>query len=124
METLSCKTPVMAEKEMWVYFLAYNLIRITMAEAASWANLLPRQLSFKHTLQLWRAWRRQPCDRKDSESLQVLLALIVEKLIGNRSGRIEPRAVKRRPKPYHLLTEPRDQARIKVRKYGHPKKQK
>jgi len=35
METLSCKTPEMAEKEMWTYFLAYNLIRIIMAEAAS-----------------------------------------------------------------------------------------
>lgn len=124
METLSCKTPEMAEKEMWVYFMAYNLIRITMAEAASWADLLPRQLSFKHTLQLWRAWRLQPCNMKDSESLKALLTLVVENVVGNRPGRIEPRAVKRRPKPYPLMTKSRHQARIDVKKYGHPKKQK
>lgn len=124
MERLSCKTPEMAEKEMWVYFLAYNLIRMTMAEAASWADLLPRQLSFKHTLQLWRAWRRQSFNLKDSESLQVLLILVGENIVGNRPGRIEPRAVKRRPKPYPLMIKPRDQARIEVQKYGHPKKQK
>ncbi len=34
METLSCKTPEMNEKEIWVYFLAYNLIRLLMAQAA------------------------------------------------------------------------------------------
>jgi len=124
METLSCKTPDMAEKEMWVYLLAYNLIRIMMAEAASWSDLLPRQISFKHTLQLWRTWRRLSYAPKDDDSLQVLLVLIVENTVGNRPGRIEPRAVKRRPKPYPLMTKPRDQARNEVKKYGHPKKQK
>jgi DDE family transposase len=34
MEVLSCKTPEMNLKEMWTYFLAYNLIRLIMAEAA------------------------------------------------------------------------------------------
>jgi hypothetical protein len=34
METLRCMTPQMNEKEMWVYFLAYNLIRLMMCEAA------------------------------------------------------------------------------------------
>jgi IS4 transposase len=58
METLSCKTPSMAEKEVWIYLLAYNLIRIMMAEAALFTEQLPRQLSFKHTVQLWIAWRR------------------------------------------------------------------
>ena len=53
MEMLSCRTPAMAEKEIWVYLLAYNLIRLLMAQAALLADLLPRQLSFKHTLQLW-----------------------------------------------------------------------
>jgi hypothetical protein len=122
METLSCKTPEMIEKEMWVYLLAYNLIRIMMAEAASWSNLLPRQLSFKHTLQLWRAWR-QRAYKLDEECLQVLLMLIVGNTVGNRPGRTEPRAVKRRPKPYPLLMKKRDEARVEIKKYGHPKKQ-
>lgn len=62
METLSCKTPAMNEKEMWVYFLAYNLIRLVMAEAALYSQLMPRQLSFKHTLQIWLIWSKQ-CKR-------------------------------------------------------------
>ena len=42
----------------WVYLLAYNLIRLLMAQAAQLANVLPRQLSFKRTLQLWLVWRQ------------------------------------------------------------------
>ena len=124
METLSCKTPEMAEKEMWTYFLAYNLIRIVMAEAASWADLLPRQISFKHTLQLWRACLRESFSLNDSEKVQRLLCAIAQNIVGNRPGRIEPRAVKRRPKPFPLLTKPRAQAKVEVKKNGHPKKQK
>jgi len=50
MERLSCQTPAMAIKEIWVYLLAYNLIRLMMAQAAWLAHRLPRQLSFKHTV--------------------------------------------------------------------------
>ena len=39
METLSCKTPEMNEKEIWAYFLAYNLIRLLMAQAALLADI-------------------------------------------------------------------------------------
>src|SRR5450756_2345519 len=56
MERLSCLSPEMAIKEIWVYLLAYNLIRLMMAQAAELAECLPRQLSFKHTVQLWFAW--------------------------------------------------------------------
>ena len=56
MERLSCQTPAMALKEIWVYLLAYNLIRLMMAQAALLAHRLPRQLSFKHTVQIWIAW--------------------------------------------------------------------
>jgi hypothetical protein len=59
MDTLRCKTPQMCEKELWVYLLAYNLIRLLMAEAALRFDLLPRQLSFKHTLQVWLAWSQR-----------------------------------------------------------------
>jgi hypothetical protein len=56
LEALSCKTPEMCEKELWVYLLAYNLIRLLMAQAALQAGVHPRQLSFKHTVQLWTEW--------------------------------------------------------------------
>jgi IS4 transposase len=76
METLSCKTPSMAEKEVWVYLLAYNLIRIMMTEAALFTEQLPRQLSFKHTVQLWMAWCRRGPDYRDGcfEQLQLFIA--------------------------------------------------
>lgn len=122
METLSCKTPTMVEKEMWVYFLAYNLIRLLMAQAALLSDILPRQLSFKHTVQLWLAW----CAQTQAASIQadeaILFVLIAQKTVGNRPGRIEPRATKRRPKSFSLLMEPREQARERVIKHGHPKK--
>ncbi len=122
METLSCKTPQMGEKEMWVYLLAYNLIRLVMAQSALMADVAPRALSFKHTLQLWLGWNgnRQPKD--DQDFVTGLLLLVGEQSVGNRPGRIEPRHVKRRPKPYPLLTKPRGAAREEIKKYGHPKK--
>lgn len=52
MAMLSCKTPEMCEKELWVYMLAYNVIRLLMAQAAAQAQVLPRELSFKHTVQV------------------------------------------------------------------------
>lgn len=122
METLSCKTPKMGEKEMWVYLLAYNLIRLIMAQSALMADVLPRTLSFKHTLQLWLAWSDTHNQPDDQDNITGLLALVAEQSIGNRPGRIEPRAIKRRPKPYPMLTETRSLARAKVKKYGHPKK--
>ena len=112
----------MAEKEIWVYLLAYNLIRLLMAQAALLADILPRQLSFKHTLQLWVVWRHRCSEGYDDNQLAALFVLIAQQRVGHRPGRIEPRAVKRRPKPFPLLTKPRSRAQDDVRKYGHPKK--
>jgi len=122
MEMLSCKTPSMVQKEIWVYLLAYNLIRLMMAQAATLAECPPRALSFKHTLQLWMAWGHQGIRSVQDGKLHVLFVLIAEQRVGNRPGRIEPRATKRRPKPFPLLTEARAIAREKVRMYGHPRK--
>jgi hypothetical protein len=121
MNILSCKTPDMVLKEIWVYLLAYNLIRLLMAQAAFVTGLLPREISFKHCIQLWLLWSQQ-ADTLDTDQLHSLLILMAQQRVGNRPGRIEPRAVKRRPKAYPLLTEPRLLARERVQKYGHPKK--
>ena len=56
MDVLRCITPQMVEKELWVNLLAYNLIRLLMAQAAVESGLRPRQLSFKHTVQIWTRW--------------------------------------------------------------------
>ena len=124
METLRCKTPEMAIKELWVYLLAYNLIRLLMAQAALLADQVPRQLSFKHTLQIWVAWQQRGGGTNDAVSINALLILIAEPRVGLRPGRVEPRALKRRQKPFPLLTEPRQVARARIRKTGHPRKQK
>jgi len=123
METLTCKTPAMVEKELWVYLLAYNLIRMLMMYSARAADVLPRTLSFRHTIQLWLAWTR--CGPSCNEmELSYLGILIAQKRVGNRPGRIEPRAVKRRPKQMPLLTKPRAEARRAVLRHGHPRKPK
>lgn len=122
MESVSCKTPAMAQKEIWVYLLAYNLIRLMMAQSATLAGCLPRTLSFKHTLQLWIAWDHHGFGDDDDEKLYGLFVLIAEQRVGNRPGRIEPRAIKRRPKPFPLLVKPRTIAREEVRRHGHPRK--
>ncbi|MEO8006956.1 MAG: IS4 family transposase [Betaproteobacteria bacterium] len=122
MERLSCLSPEMAVKEIWVYVLAYNLIRLMMAQAAHTARCLPRELSFKHTVQLWTAWAHLRYANQTDAMLDTLFVLIAQPRVGKRPGRIEPRAVKRRPKPYPLLTKPRALAREDVRLHGHPKK--
>jgi hypothetical protein len=121
METLSCKTPQMGEKEMWAYLLAYNLIRLIMLRSALLADVLPRSLSFKHTLQLWLAGGVELSHSDGDKNTAAFLALAAERTVGNRPGRIEPRAIKRRRKPYPLLTQTRSIAQEKVRKFGHPK---
>jgi hypothetical protein len=121
MNILSCKTPEMAAKEIWVYLLAYNLLRLVMAQSALLADIKPRSISFKHCMQLWLMYTRA-YPSLDGKSLEILFQLMAQQRIGNRSGRIEPRAVKRRPKAYSLLTKPRAEERAEVVKNGHPKK--
>jgi len=116
-EVLRCLTPRMVEKELWVHLLAYNLIRLLMAQAALDADVHPRQLSFKHTVQLWTEWTAHRVDL--STDPDTLFRLIAQPTVGNRPGRIEPRARKRRPKPYPWLKRPRAEARERVRRYGH-----
>jgi hypothetical protein len=119
MEMLRSKSPAMAIKEIWVYLLAYNLIRRMMLQAAGIEGVLPRQLSFKHALQLCMACRLclTPLDQ---DAAQILLRLIAKRRVGQRPGRIEPRAIKRRPKPFPSLTKHRHLAREEVRLHGHP----
>lgn len=123
MEILRCRSPQMVEKEIWVYLLAYNLIREAMVCAAKLANIPPRQLSFKHGVQLWVSWESGvKNDWEEDEKGLILLILMGQRRVGQRPGRIEPRAVKRRPKPYPLLTKIRKMAKEEIQQNGHPKK--
>ena len=122
MERLTCKTPEMCEKELSIYVLAYNLIRLLMAQAADQAGVLPRQLSFKHTVQVWVAWSQRQFLSDASEDTAAMFRLIAHIRVGNRPGRMEPRLVKTRPKPFGRLQTTRRKARANIKKYGHPKK--
>jgi IS4 transposase len=117
MDVLSCQTPQMNEKQLWVHLLAYNVIRLLMAQAACHAGVDPRGLSFKHTVQLWTEWISRSLSA--TADCQRLFTLIAQSKVGHRSGRIEPRMRKRRPKPYPWLKIPRAQARRQVEKHGH-----
>ena len=121
MNILSCRTPEMIAKEIGVYILAYNLIRLLMAQSALMTGLQPTDLSFKHCLQLWLNYLQQTAIM-DRGAVEFLLTLMAQQRVAKRSGRIEPRAVKRRPKAYPLLMKPRAEARELVRVNGHPKK--
>lgn len=101
MDILSCQTPQMNDKQLWVHLLAYNVIRLLMAQAASNAGIYPRDISFKHTVQLWTEWIARGISATVDE--QRLFTLIAQCKVGNRLGRIEPRMRKRRPKPYPWL---------------------
>ena len=114
MDVLRCKSQPMVEKEIAVCLLAYNLVRWTMAKAASLSDSLPRTLSFTGTKRLLSAFadqlRRTPSDHMDAMIVTVLASIATLQL-PHRPGRIEPRAKKRRPKNLPLLTVPRHIAR-------------
>ncbi len=119
MEVLSCLSPQMVEKELWVYLLAYNVIRFLMAQAARNAGMHPREVSFKHTVQLWTEWISRSLAGRTSATQADLLRLIAQLQVGKRPGRLEPRARKRRPKSYQWLKVSRTKARRQIRLHGH-----
>jgi putative transposase len=117
MDVLRCKTPEMVRREIWTCLLAYNLIRQTLLQAALAAGRSPRQLSFTASLQkiavslLTLAVCDEAMALKLIETHQSHLA---HHIVGDRPNRVEPRAIKRRPKPQRLLTKPRAQARDEI----------
>ena len=117
MDVLRCKSPQMVKKEIAVHLLAYNLVRAVMAQAAHLGRVLPRQLSFKGALQMLNAFeenlRHCPLGRLALRHAH-LLAGIAQMKLPHRPGGVEPRALKRRPKPFQLLTEPRQILRARL----------
>jgi hypothetical protein len=56
MDVLRCQTPQMNDKQLWAHLLAYSVIRLLMAQATSNDGGDPRELSFKHAVQVWSEW--------------------------------------------------------------------
>ncbi len=56
MDVLRCLTPKMVEIDLWMYVLAYNLVRAVMMEAALKSGVSYDRISFKGTLSTLRQW--------------------------------------------------------------------
>lgn len=116
MDILRCKSPDMIHKEIAAHLLGYNLIRHAMGQAASPAAHV-RQLSFaaaRRAVTRFQDRRRYDPDAPFLPHHQQLHQCIAFYHIPSRPGRVEPRAIKRRPKPRALLTQPRRIARNKL----------
>ena len=113
MEALRCLSPEMVEKELLAYLGADNLVRCLMAVAVAVAGVEMERLSFKGTVDAVRQYTAAIAgarnQRKRQQLWEGLVANLVRDLGPLRPGRKEPRAVKRRPKPYPLLNKPRHQ---------------
>jgi hypothetical protein len=115
MEILRCKTPAMVHKEIWTHLLAYNLLRTVMAVAASENAVEPRALSFKGAKQALTAFApKLEAARPEQRAglVDAMLKAVAYHRVGNRPGRWEPRARKRRPKPGARLMQPRRVAKL------------
>jgi putative transposase len=120
LDVLRCKSPAMVRQELWTGLLAYNLIRQSILQSAASAERRPDELSFTATMQmLANTWLAATVVvEANSDATHPLVALRVahggSHRVGNRPDRVEPRAVKRRPKQHDLLTKPRAQARAEL----------
>jgi hypothetical protein len=102
MDVLRCETVPGVVKELLMFVVVYNLVRRVMREASRRQDVTADRISFVDALR----WLRQarPGDR-----------LPELRVIPGRPGRVEPRARKRRPKEYDLLTRPRAELRKALR---------
>jgi hypothetical protein len=117
MDVLRCKSPDLVDKEIWAHMLAYNIIRELMATAAAKNVVQPRELSFKGAMQAHAAFRdaMRTADLERRDHLwEAMFVTIAHDRVGDRPGRVEPRAKKRRPKQYDLLNCSRAEARNRL----------
>ncbi len=114
MDVLRCKTPSMVRKEIYVYLLAYNLLRSLMWSAGTTYGTSPLRLSLqgtRHHLNNFMTQLLAACSTVRQQIYCTLLKVIVHKAVPSRPGRTEPRVRKRRPKAYPLMTKSRHKLR-------------
>jgi putative transposase len=115
MDHLRCKTPERVRNEIWTHLLGYNLIRGVMVMAGLSADAPPWCISFKGTLQTLNAFLPMLHGSVDLDCwCRALLAAIASHTVGNRPDRFEPRVIKRRPKTYKRMREPRQNYRNRM----------
>ena len=121
LQHLRCKSPEMVRREFWATMIAYNLIRTTAACAAVLHERIPRQISFvgacQYVLAVWDVLAlAQGGQMHLDDYWRLRFQQIADQIVADRPGRFEPRVLKKRWKNYHLMTQPRDTLRGKLRK--------
>lgn len=115
METLRCQSPDLVQKELLLYLIGHNVIRCLMAQTVAEHQVDLERISFKGTIDAARqyttAMLQSRSVQRRKQLWEDLLLNLARDLVPLRPGRREPRAVKRRPKPFPLLTKPRYQFR-------------
>ena len=101
MDVCRCETVAGVEKELTMYALAYNLIRLVMLAASRRQGVAIERLSFVDAAR----WLVQA----SRESVVLQLRVNPE-----RPERVEPRVRKRRPKEYDLMNRPRAELRKRL----------
>jgi hypothetical protein len=111
MEQLRCQSPGMAQKELLTYLIGHNVIRCLMAQAVARHQVDLERVSFKGTIDAARQYSAAILEARSRKMRRQLwddlLLNLARELVPDRPNRSEPRAVKRRPKPFPLLTKPR-----------------
>ncbi len=107
MDRLRTKSPAMVQCELLLHMIADNLLRRPIARSGGDTA----RLSFKGPVDRLQTWSwviwSAPTARHADRCVKHLLETIAAAEVPHRPGRREPRAVKRRPKSYQLLTRPR-----------------
>lgn len=98
MDVLHCKSVDGVTKELWMFVLVYNLVRLVMLEAAYRQGVPVDRISF---VDAWRHLRWHGLG-------ELLIDLLVNP---HRPGRLEPRVIKRRMKKFPLMVKPRAELR-------------
>jgi hypothetical protein len=109
----------MLARELWGGLLASNMVRKVGCQAACLQGLRPRAVSFTAAKQALCAGLKQRALSSPEERWRVG-GLLPERLgrerVGDRPGRVEPRATKRAPKGYPRLRQARAQARARLQR--------
>ena len=119
MEMLNVQSPFMARKALAMALLGFNLVKAVAQEAALECDVDQKELSFSGLLEwigssssLFREAAQK--SRKAVEALyEAFLEIAATKQIDVRPYRWEPRMIKKRPKPFPRMSEPRNELKRK-----------
>jgi hypothetical protein len=105
MDVLHCKTVSGVLKELSVFVIVYNLVRMVMRQSAALQHIAVERISFLDALR----WLSAPSPGMP------LVALLVNPA---RPPRVEPRVKKRRPKSFPFMIKPRQELCQQIVQHG------